>query len=168
VSTTLPVPLELELPGPAWSPADPAALGITGAAFTAVRDELTPGYHPTLVISGEERYDDTSLLELADESAWVLREETPHLRLLHREQVGSDRAPAVTQLIAAGINLEGRDLELVQAQVLTALLDVHDPRKRVVVLYKTTCLAEDWPVLGRELQDLMRTVRPLAPPETPA
>ena len=46
-------------------------------------------------------------------------------------------------------------------QVITALLDVDDPRRRVVVIYKVTCLAEDWARIGREFQDFMRTVRPL-------
>jgi len=160
VSATLPIPVQFELPGPAWSPIDPDAAGIVNAAFAAARTPISGDYTPTLVISGDERYDDATLLEIADESAQVLRNETPHLRLLDRQEVGSEQAPAVTQLIGIGIELDGERLDLVQAQVLTALLDVDDPRKRVVGIYKVTCRSDDWPQVGREFQDFMRTVRP--------
>ena len=166
VNATLPIPVQFELPGPDWAPVDPAASGIENAAFVAARTPITPGYTPTLVISGDERYDDASLRDIAEEAAALLTRETPHLKLLHREEVGSEKAPAITQLIGAGIEVDGQRLDLVQLQVLTAILDVDDPRKRVVVIYKVTCLAPDWPRIGREFQDFMRTVRPA--PDQPA
>jgi hypothetical protein len=166
MSATLPLPVQFELPGPEWSPTDPAAYGIENAAFVAARTPVSPGYAPTLVISGDNRYDEASLREIAEESAALLGVETPHLRVLHREEVGSAEAPAITQLIGAGIEVDGERLDLVQLQVLTALLDVDDPRKRVVVIYKVTCLAADWGRVGREFQDFMRTVRPA--PDQPA
>lgn len=166
MSATLPIPVQFELPGPEWAPADPATLGIENAAFVAARSPLEPGYTPTLVISGEERYDDASLRVIAEEAAALLTEETPHLKVLQREEVGSAKAPAITQLIGAGIEADGQRLDLVQLQVLTAILDVDDPRKRVVMIYKATCLAADWPQVGREFQDFMRTVRPA--PDQPA
>ena len=161
MNTTLPVPVEFELPGPAWSPADPASYGVTNAAFLAVRAPLGEDYVPTLVISGDERFDPASVREIAEEAVAVLAAETPHLRILHREEVGADTAPAVTQLVAAGIEIDGRRLDLLQMQVITALLDLDDQRRRVVLIYKVTCLAEDWPRIGREFQDFMRTVRPV-------
>jgi hypothetical protein len=160
VITTLPIPVQFELPGPEWAPADPATYGIENAAFVAARSPLTPGYTPTLVISGDERYDDATLPDIADEAAALLTRETPHLTILHRKEAGSEKAPAITQLVGAGIEIEGQRYDLVQLQVLTAILDVDDPRKRVVVIYKVTCLAADWPRIGREFQDFMRTVRP--------
>ena len=166
VNATLPIPVQFELPGPDWAPVDPAASGIENAAFVAARTPISPGYTPTLVISGDERYDDASLRDIAEEAAALLTRETPHLKLLHREEVGSEKAPAITQLIGAGIEVDGQRLDLVQLQVLTAILDVDDPRKRVVVIYKVTCLAPDWPRIGREFQDFMRTVRPA--PDQPA
>ena len=166
MNATLPIPVQFELPGPDWARVDPADPGIENAAFVAARTPVTPGYTPTLVISGDERYDDATLRDIAEEAAALLTRETPHLKLLHREEVGSEKAPAITQLIGAGIEVDGARLDLVQLQVLTAILDVDDPRKRVVVIYKVTCLAPDWPRIGREFQDFMRTVRPL--PDQPA
>jgi hypothetical protein len=161
VNSTLPVPVEFELPGPEWTPADPTAYGVTNAAFLAVRTPLGDDYVPTLVISGDERFDPATIRDIAEEAVAVLAEQTPHLRILHREQVGADTAPAVTQLVAVGVEIDGRPLDLLQMQVITALVDLDDPRRRVVVIYKVTCLAEDWPRVGREFQDFMRTVRPL-------
>lgn len=167
MNTTLPVPVEFELPGPEWTPADPATHGVTNAAFLAARTPIGEGYVPTLVVSGDERFDPASIRDIAEEAVAGLAAETPHLRILHREEVGAATAPAVTQLVAAGIEVEGRRFDLVQMQVVTALLDVDDPRRRVVVIYKVTCLADDWPRIGREFQDFMRTVRPL-PDQTDA
>ena len=112
VNATLPIPVQFELPGPDWAPVDPAASGIENAAFVAARTPMTPGYTPTLVISGDERYDDASLRDIAEEAAALLTRETPHLKLLHREEVGSEKAPAVTQLIGAGIEVDGQRLDL--------------------------------------------------------
>jgi hypothetical protein len=160
-SATLPVPVEFELPGPAWRPADPDAFGITGAAFVAAREPVSPGYVPTLVVSGDLRYDDATVRDIAEEAFLLLARQTPYLKLLHREEVGTETAPAVTQLVGAAIVVDDKQADLVQLQVINALHDVEDPRKRAVLIYKVTCLAADWQKVGREFQDFMRTVRPV-------
>jgi hypothetical protein len=51
-----------------------------------------------------------------------------------------------------------------QGQVITAMVDVGQPSRAIVVLYTLTCTEEQLPVVGREFQEFMATVRPVAPP----
>ncbi|MEU9228653.1 hypothetical protein AB0D40_30325 [Streptomyces massasporeus] len=50
--------------------------------------------------------------------------------------------------------------DLVQAQVYLSLLDVADPRQRVVVRLVLTATAAQFPCALGDFQDFVRTVRP--------
>jgi hypothetical protein len=161
----LPVPVEFRLPSDDWTPHDPDALGVPTAAFLALRGGAgTEDYSPVLTISGGWREDGASLEQIGDESLDVLAAQAGDVTLVERSRHGSDRAPALTQLMSATATVNGRRLSMRQGQVVTAMVDVGHPSRAVVVLYTVTCTEEQFPVVGREFQEFMATVRPVAPP----
>jgi hypothetical protein len=160
VTTTLPMPIQFELPGPAWHPTQPESVGVQNAAFLALREPLgSTAYRPTLTISGDWRTDDASLDQIADESVVKVQEEAGNARLVQRTSVGSDEAPAVTQLISARATIEGVGYDLRQVQAVAGYLDVDDPTKRIVVIYTLSCTADQLTWAGREFQAFMASVR---------
>lgn len=165
--TTLPVPIEFELPGPEWEPVPPESLGVTNASFLAVRRGVDGEYTPTISISGDLRPDDATLDEIAEESLQLLRVQAEDVELVKRSDIGSAEAPAVTQLISATVSLEGRRLALRQAQVLVSFLDTKEPSKRAVVVFSCTTTDTQFDTVGREFQAMVASVRPTpeAPPE---
>jgi hypothetical protein len=159
MTTTLPVPVRFALPGDEWEPVQPEALDVTNAAFLAVRRGLDGDYDPTLTISGDWRNDDSSLEQIADESVVKLQQEgATEVELVKRKLIESDHAPAVTQAIGAVIAMNGRTYDLRQAQVVQGLVDVHDPDKRVVVIYTLTCTYAQWEQMVLEFQRFMASV----------
>lgn len=158
MTTTLPVPVRFALPDDAWEPVRPESLGVTNAAFLAVRrTEAT--YKPTLTVSGDWREDDADLETIADESVAKLRREgATEVELIKRNVIESEHAPAVTQSIGALAAVEGRVYDLRQAQVVQGLVDVHDPDKRVVVIYTLTCTFAQWEEMVPEFQRFMASV----------
>lgn len=155
-----PVPLTFELPGPQWQPADPEALGVSNAAFLAVRSETTDEYTPTLSISGDLRPDNASVVDIADESVALLREQGSDVRLLHRREVGEAEAPGVAQVMGLSIEVDGRTFDLRQAQVVSSMYDVEDPTRRAVLLFTLTCTVDQFDALVPEFQEFVRSIRP--------
>ena len=167
MTTTLPVPVRFELPNEQWEPMRPEAVGVTNAAFFAVRRGLPGTYDPTLTISGGWRTDGADLEQIADESVEKLRlEGATEVELVKRRVTESEHAPAVTQAIGAMVAVEGRVYDVRQAQVVQGLVDVHDPEKRVVVIYTMSCTFAQWEQLVPEFQDFMASVE--VAPEQPA
>lgn len=165
----LPVPVEFRLPGPEWTGQDPDALGVPTAAFLALRsDPAGDDYSPVLTISGGWREDGATPEQVGDESLEVLATQATDVRLLERTHHGSDRAPAITQLMAGTAVVDERALEMRQGQVVTAMVDLAHPTRAIVVLYTVTCTAAQLEVVGPEFQRFMGTVRPVAPPGVPA
>ncbi|MFC4785672.1 hypothetical protein ACT8ZV_14420 [Nocardioides sp. MAHUQ-72] len=165
MTTTLPVPIEFELPGPEWQPVVPESLGVENAAFLAVRQVAGEDYRPTITISGDWRDDPATLTDIADESLAKIRVQAEQAELLERRVIESEHAPAVTQRLRAVATTESGTFELQQAQAVTGLVDVADPTRRVVVIYTLTCTADQMPVIGREFQQFMATVHVVAPGE---
>lgn len=164
----LPVPIEFELPGDAWAPTDPDALDLHTAAFVALRQGgETTTYTPILTISGDWRTDGASVEQIGEESLDVLAVQASDVRLIEREQHGSQRAPALTQLLGATAAIGDATLSMRQGQVVTAMPDVEHPERAIVVLYTVTCTEEQFEVVGREFGEFMATVRPVAPPGVP-
>jgi hypothetical protein len=160
VTKTLPLPLQFELPGPEWRPVAPESVGVENAAFLAVREPAGPtSYRPTLTISGDWRTDDASIDQIADESVVKVQEEAGNARLIQRTSVGSDEAPAATQLISARATIQGVDYDLRQVQAVAGYLDLDDPSRRIVVIYTLSCTADQLELAGREFQAFMATVR---------
>lgn len=161
----LPIPLEFRLPSEEWTSQDPDALGVPTAAFLALRGGPgTEAYSPVLTISGGWREDGASLEQIGDESLGVLGAQATEVRLLERSHHGSSRAPAITQLLAATATIDGRTLQMRQGQAVTAMVDVSQPSRAIVLLYTVTCTEDQLAFVGREFQEFMSTVRPVAPP----
>ena len=118
MTTTLPVPVRFALPNESGSPVQPESLGVSNAAFLAVRRGLPGDYDPTLTMSGDWRTTARAWSEIADESVEKLRlEGATEVELLKRKVIESEHAPAVTQSIGAVIATNGRTYDLRQAQV---------------------------------------------------
>lgn len=159
MTTTLPLPVRFALPGEQWEPVSPESLGVTNAAFLAVRRGLPGDYDPIITISGGWRPDDATLEQIADESVQKLTlEGATEVELLKRRVIESDHAPAITQSIGAVVAVGGRTFDLRQAQAVQALLDVQDPTKRVVNIYTLTCTYAQWEQLVPEFQTFMASV----------
>ncbi|WP_114423442.1 hypothetical protein [Nocardioides houyundeii] len=158
----LPVPVEFRLPE-GWEPVRPEEWGVDNAAFMAVRRDAPGDYVPILSISGDWRLDYITLETIADESVELARAQADEVELLDRKEIGSEEAPAILQLLGVNATIDGRGWELRQGQVLSGLVDVKDPSRRVVVIYTVTCAAEQFDVVGREFQAFMSTVKPVAP-----
>ena len=156
---TLPVPVRFELPNDHWQPVLPESLDVVNAAFLAVRRGLPDDYDPTISISGDWRNDDATLEQIADESLAMLRGQgATEVELLKRRGIESEHAPAITQALGATVVIEDRTYDLRQAQAVQGLVDVHDPARRVVVIYTLTCTYAQFDEIGPEFQQLMATV----------
>ena len=153
-----PVPIEFELPNAHWRRLEPAEAGLTNVAFAAGRHGTEGGYTPVLTITGGWR-EDVEVATVADESLAVLRADTGVGDLVDRSVVESETAPAVTQLMASRVEIDGASYDLRQGQVVAAAVDVDHPARRALMVYTVTCTAEQWPTVGREFQDFMASVR---------
>lgn len=156
----LPVPVEFRLPK-GWESVPPEEWGVHNAAFMAVRRDAPGDYIPILTISGDWRLDYVTLESIADESVKMARAQADAVEVLDRNEIGSEEAPAILQLLGITATIDDRPWELRQGQVLSGLIDVNDASRRVVVIYTVTSAAEQFDVIGREFQAFMSTVRPL-------
>lgn len=158
-STALPLPVRFALPDDGWQPVDPESLGVRNAAFLAVRRGAPGEYHPTITVSGGWRTDGADLVQIAEESVAKLRREgAEEVEVLQRRELGSPRAPAVTQAVGAVATVDGRRQDLRQAQVLQGLVDVEDLARRVVMIYTLTCTFGQWEQVVPEFQTFMASV----------
>src|SRR3954451_19826007 len=115
--TTLPVPISFRLPNEHWSRADPDALGVTNAAFLAVREGYEGDYAPTLTISGGLRTDEASMDDIGDEAVSVFAQQATQVELESRRSYGSSEAPGLLQVVAGTLLFEERTFDLRQAHV---------------------------------------------------
>ncbi|WP_405829866.1 hypothetical protein [Streptomyces sp. NBC_00105] len=156
--TTLPVPLEFRLPE-GWVPARPEGFD-PGVAFAAVHPQSDAGFTANITIDGGFPKDGVTLAEIADASVEQLRDLADTVEVVHRREVGSEDAPALTQRLSFAVDTDGARLELVQSQVYLSLVDTGDPHKRAMIrLALTATAAQHDSVLG-DFQDFVRTVRP--------
>ena len=158
----LPVPVTFELPNASWRPADPAELGVSNVAFAAVRhsDDDTD-FTPILTISGGVREDALSLEEIADESLAVLGQQGDEVELIQRQSHGVAAAPGLTQLMGCQAMVDGRRFDVRQGQAIAAYIDESDPSLRAVQLYTVTCTYRQFPVVGREFQEFLASLKPV-------
>ena len=159
----LPVSLNLRLPTPRWAIADPEVIGLTGAAFAAVR----PGpdaYTPLVTVSGGIRTADTGVDQIAAESVQVLGAQTSDVLVLRRVPSGTDEAPGLAQLLAASLDVDGTPQELRQAQVIVTTPVEHDPHQRVVLLFTLTCTLEQLDEVAPEFNAFVESAQPATPP----
>ena len=167
--TTLPIPLTFRLPNDHWQPADPDALGVTNAAFLAIRAEHDGvGYSPTLTVSGGLRTDAASMDDIGDEAVGVFAQQAAEVELVTRRDYGSPEAPGLLQVVGGTLAAEERTFDLRQAHVLIAMADVHDPERRVVVKIVLSTTYAQFETYLPELQDFVATLRPGQPEDGPA
>ncbi|PVE04187.1 hypothetical protein [Streptomyces scopuliridis] len=157
--TTLPVPIEFELPE-GWRAAPPDEVGAPGAAFVALHPRPDAGFTANITIDGEYRPDAATLPEIAQESVERLSQATTSVVVAGRREVGSADAPGFTQTLAVSAVVGGVPQDLVQSQVYLSMLDVADPRKRAVIRLVLTATASQHPSVVEDFQDFVRTVRP--------
>ena len=164
--SVLPVPVTFELPNASWRPADPAELGVSNAAFAALRQtDDDSGFTPILTITGGVREDALSLEEIADESLAVLRQQGEEVELIQRESHGAAAAPGLTQLMGCQAMVDGRRFDVRQGQAIAAYVDESNPSLRAVQLYTVTCTYRQFPVVGREFQEFLASLKPVPFPD---
>ncbi|WP_369232895.1 hypothetical protein AB5J56_13180 [Streptomyces sp. R21] len=157
--TTLPVPIQFELPE-GWHAAPPDEVGAPGAAFVALHPQSDAGFTANITIDGEYRPDAATLPEIADESAAHLRQATVSVEVTERREIGSADAPGLTQTLAVSAVVGGATRDLIQSQVYLAMLDLADARRRAVIrLILTASTSQHLAVLD-DFRDFVRTVRP--------
>lgn len=154
--TTLPVPIEFELP-PGWTPAPPDEAGAPGVAFVAVRAlaERT-GFTPNITLSGEFRTDPASLTDIADESIARLGRTSERASLARRTEVGTAGNPGLTQLVNISDRAGG---ELIQCQVYLDMHDTRDASRRAVLQLALTASAGQLDDVLGDFQRFVASVR---------
>ncbi|MFF4419597.1 hypothetical protein ACFY04_02175 [Streptomyces sp. NPDC001549] len=157
--TTLPVPIEFRLPE-GWLPARPEGFGAPEVAFAAVCPESDAGFTANITIDGGFPKDGVTLAEIADASVERLREFAESVELVHRREVGSEEAPALTQRLNFSAVADGARHELVQSQVYLCLVDTEDPHKRAMIRLALTATRARHDEVLHKFQDFVRTVRP--------
>lgn len=167
MSGTLPLPVRFRLPSADWEAVVPESLGVENAAFLAVRRNLCDDYSPTITVSGGRRDDSATLAQIADESLLKLRGQAEDVELVKRTLIESEHAPAITQSLGAVVSVEGQRFDLRQAQAVTAVLDIYDSTRRIVVIYTLTCTYAQFDAIGREFQQFMATVKIIPDDEVP-
>lgn len=159
--TTFPIPISFRLPDDAWQAVQPESLGVTNAAFLAVRREhVGSGYAPTITLSGDVLDDGASLEQVADAAVEVLGSQAEDVRLVKRATYGSQTTPGLLQQLDCQIPTEDGPRDIRQLQALIELTDVDDPSRRAVakVVLSTTRGQHD--VYLPEFQQFLRTLRP--------
>lgn len=160
MATTLPVPIQFELPE-GWQPAPPDEVGAEGAAFVALHpDERHPGFTANITISGQYRPDDAPLAAIADESIDALARAAGAATLADRSEVGSAEAPGLTQFVRVRQSLGGgAERELTQCQVYLSMRDIDDASKRVVVQLALTATPEQLDEVIGDFQAFVTSIR---------
>lgn len=159
-TTTLPVPIEFQLPG-GWYAADPTESGAPGMLFVAKHPASSMGgdrFVANITVSGYRR-DGADPTQLAEESVHRLRQ-AASVRVVKRIGVGSVRAPGITQLLNMRTTYGGEPLELMQHQAYLSLQDIEDPRKRAIVELALTCTPRQFSSLASDFGEFVRSVRP--------
>ena len=159
--TTFPIPISFRLPDDAWQAVQPESLGVTNAAFLAVRREhVGAGYAPTITLSGDVLPEGGTLEQVADAAVEVLGAQAEDVRLVKRARYGSESAPGLLQQLDCQIPTEDGPRDIRQLQALLELTDVDDPSRRAVakVVLSTTRGQHD--TYLPEFQQFLRTLRP--------
>ncbi|WP_155058851.1 hypothetical protein [Streptomyces blattellae] len=157
--TTLPVPIQFELPE-GWRAAPPDEAGAPGAAFVARHPQSDAGFTANITVDGEYRPDAATLPEIAHESVERLSQAVSSVEVIGHREIDSADAPGFTQTLAVSAVVGGVHHDLVQSQVYLSMLDIADPRKRAVIRLVLTSTASQHPDVLGDFQGFVRTVCP--------
>jgi hypothetical protein len=153
------MPMSFRLPD-GWRAVPPEEAGAPGAAFVALNLATAgSGFTANITVEGECRRDYAALADLADASLRDLAEVATAVRLLTRKQAGEFEAPGLTQLVAMTGTFGGAVQEIMQAQFLLAVHDIHDPRKRVVLRTALTSAAGQYAALAPDFAAFVGSLR---------
>ncbi|WP_324609438.1 hypothetical protein [Streptomyces sp. NRRL S-378] len=153
------MPIEFRLPE-GWLPARPEGAGVSDVAFAAVRSRPDEGFTANITIDGGLPKDGVTLVEIADASVERLREFAESVELVHRSEVGSKDAPALTQRLSFSAVADGARHELVQSQVYLSLADTEDPHRRAMIRLALTATTAQHDEVLCQFKDVVRSVRP--------
>ncbi|MGH3757844.1 hypothetical protein [Actinophytocola sp.] len=160
MATTLPVPIEFELP-PGWVAAPPDELGAPGAAFVALHPDVrSSGFTANITIGGEYRMDPATLADIADESVETLAGAATAATLASRNEFGDPDAPGLTQLVRIRDEVGGIERALAQCQVYLSMSDVDDDRRRVVLRLALTATEDQIRDVIADFQRFVSSIRP--------
>jgi hypothetical protein len=160
MATTLPVPIEFELPR-GWVAAPPDEVGAPDAAFVALhKEDWRTGFTANITIGGALRVDPASLADIADESVESLAAHAVTVTLERRNEFGDPDAPGLTQLVRIRDRVGGTERSLAQCQVYLSMSDVDDERKRVVLQLVLTATEEQLAGVLQDFQWFVSSVRP--------
>jgi len=98
-------------------------------------------FTPNITISGELRHDLATLDDIADGSIRRLGETSERATLARRTEVGTAKAPGLTQLVNIRHLMDGVERDLIQCQVYLSMHDAEDSRRRAVVQVAVTAAA---------------------------
>jgi hypothetical protein len=158
MATTLPVPIEFELPR-GWVAAPPDEVGAPDAAFVALHPDERRGFTANITIGGVLRTDHAALAEIADESVETLASHAVTATLDGRNEFGDEAAPGLTQLVRIRERINGVERALAQAQVYLSVSDVDDEHKRVILQLALTATEEQLDGVIRDFQWFVSSVR---------
>jgi hypothetical protein len=160
MATTLPVPIEFELPQ-GWVAAPPDEVGAPDAAFVALRPEEWPtGFTANITIGGSLRTDAATLADIADESVESLAANTMTATLDGRNEFGDEQTPGLSQLVRMRERINGVERALAQCQVYLSMSDVDDADKRVILRLALTATEEQLAGVIGDFQSFVATIRP--------
>ncbi|NJP48086.1 DUF1795 domain-containing protein [Actinacidiphila epipremni] len=165
--TTLPLPIELELPDD-WRAVPPDEAGAPGVAFAAVHPGADDGFTANITVDGDIPPEDATLDDIADGSVERMREVAGSVVLTERQAAGTADVPALTQQLSFTALAGGVRHALLQTQVYLALTDAKDPHRRAVIRLALTATAAQHDEVLPDFQDVVRSVRPDTRPPRPA
>lgn len=167
MATTLPLPIELELPDD-WRAVPPDEAGAPGVAFAAVRPGADDGFTANITVDGDVPPEDATLDDIADGSVERMREVAGSVVLTERREAGTPEVPALTQQLSFTAVSGGVRHALLQTQVYLAMTDVGDPHRRAVIRLALTATAAQHDEVLAGFQDVVRSVRPDTRPRSAA
>lgn len=153
------LPMQVTLPCRDWVRVEAEPATDESPAFVALRRNLAHDVVPTIRLTGGRRDDAATLGQIADGLVAAAAEEAASVKVLDRHEVGGEHVPGLTQALAIVGARESQGFELRRSQVLLAMLDVHDPTKRVVVVAELVCAADQFAEMAQEFQSFVANIR---------
>ena len=154
MTTAIPLPLTFKLPD-GWQPVPPKQVGMAANTFVAVHPASANGFTANITVAEQDRSDDATLPQLADESVQRLESVTTNVTIQNRTEVGSQEAPGLTQIL----RLSADGMSLIQCQFFMSLVDEHNADRHVVVELTLTATNDQFPDLVGDFQTFVSSVR---------
>lgn len=153
------VPIHFELPE-RWTPADPAHVEASGAAYVALREDLGATFTPNITVtSGNPTTRGGSLVFLADYARDRLRSVAASVQLTSRRIVDGGASTGFTHSIRLTVGGGAEELHLAQAQAAMVLVDPVNPALGSLYLFALTASLDDFEIALPDFQQCIRSLR---------